>query len=110
MDQSKTINLSHEEFKDLTKARRQIEEKLKEPVSDSQAIQILSKIFISGDGNKMVLKAYQFHLKYDLDICPICKKEYFPATRAKKTCSTECRKILYKRKKHGLLPSNISKP
>lgn len=108
MENLTIIYLDSEQYNDLMVAKYQIEKKLGEPVSDSQAIQIISKIFLSGDGNKMVLKAYQSHLKYDPDICPICKKEYFPSTRAKKTCSAECRKTLYKRKKHGILPSSIS--
>lgn len=103
------IELNLQEFDDLSIAKESLEIKIGSPVSYSKAVQLLANIFNSGT-IKVIYNKYPKKLNYEQDLCPICKREFFPATRAKKTCSIECRKILYKRKKHGLLPSSISQP
>lgn len=98
MQASKTIELDQDQLHDFTIAKYHLEKKLGVPVTDSAAVQLLANILSSSEVKVTKIKK-PLILKYDPDICPVCKKEFFPSTRAKKTCSLDCRKILYKIKR-----------
>lgn len=98
------ISLDDQQSGDFTVAKSEIESALGASLSDSRVVQLLCQVFFSIKKSQ-VARSLQLRDRDDRDICPICKKEFFPSTKIKKTCSNRCRRILYIRKKKGIAPS-----
>ena len=108
MEKKLVIELDTQETIEFLHAKKNLEKKLDIEISDNKAIEFLSKIFnAGGHSNIRVFNIIKSTMKYEPDLCPVCKNEFFPSTKSKKTCSMNCRKILYKRKKYGLSPTMI---
>lgn len=111
MEKPTVIDLNIHESTEFITAKNKLEKKIGEKLSNNKAIELLSKIYnAGGHSTTRVFNMIKSTMRYEPDICPVCKKEFFPSTKSKKTCGKICRNTLYARKKNGLLPTSLTEP
>lgn len=99
-----TIVLTGQQLDVFVRAKKFVEGRAGISLEDSDFVQLMSKLLESSN-QKFSNFSIKSKIDEQVDICPICKKEFFPSTKARKTCSNRCRRILYIRKKKGIAPT-----